>query len=97
MQAISQAIQEGSKVYLNRQYKTVSVVASVLFVVIGFTLGWLPAFGFLVGAGVSALAGYIGMNVAVRSNSKTTHAAGIGLKPSLSLAFRAILLKYPLI
>ena len=89
MQAISQAIQEGSKVYLNRQYKTVSVVASVLFVVIGFTLGWLPAFGFLVGAGVSALAGYIGMNVAVRSNSKTTHAAGIGLKPSLSLAFRA--------
>ena len=89
MQAISQAIQEGSKVYLNRQYKTVGAVAFVLFLVIGFSLGWLPAFGFLIGAGVSALAGYIGMNVAVRSNSKTTYAAGIGLRQSLSLAFRA--------
>ncbi|MCP6720159.1 MAG: sodium-translocating pyrophosphatase [Patescibacteria group bacterium] len=89
MQEISRAIQEGSKTYLNRQYRTVGVVALILFIIIGLVFGWLTSFGFLVGAGASALAGYIGMNVAVRSNSKTAHAAGVGLKPSLSLAFRA--------
>ena len=89
MEEISKAIQEGSSAYLNRQYKTIGVVAFILFIIIGFALGWLTAFGFLIGAGASALAGYIGMNVAVRSNSKTTSAAKKGLGPALILAFRA--------
>jgi K(+)-stimulated pyrophosphate-energized sodium pump len=89
MVAISQAIQEGSKAYLNRQYRTVGIVAAALFVIIGFGLGWTSAIGFLVGGALSALAGYIGMNVSVRSNSKTAEAAGKGLSPALSLAFKA--------
>ncbi|MEK7608156.1 MAG: sodium-translocating pyrophosphatase [Patescibacteria group bacterium] len=89
MQEISKAIQIGSSAYLNRQYKSVGVVALVLFFVIGLALGWTSAVGFIVGAAASALAGYIGMNVAVRSNAKTAEAAHHGLDASLSLAFRA--------
>lgn len=90
MVEIADAIKAGSKAYLNRQYKTVAYVAAVLFIVIGFSpLGWLSALGFLVGAVMSAIAGYIGMNVAVSSNSKTTEAARSGLSKALSLAFRA--------
>ncbi len=89
MQEISKAIQTGSTAYLNRQYKTVGIVAAILFVVIGLTLGRMMAFGFLVGAFASALAGYIGMNVSVRSNVKTAEAAKKGLAQSLSLAFKA--------
>src|SRR3989344_9701528 len=88
-QKISKAIQEGSAVYLNRQYKAVGIVALILFIVIGLALKWSTAFGFLIGAVASALAGYIGMNVAVRSNAKTTEAARSGLASALSLAFRA--------
>ncbi|MEK7149486.1 MAG: sodium-translocating pyrophosphatase [Patescibacteria group bacterium] len=89
MQEISKAIQEGSSAFLNRQYKTVAVVAAILFIIIGLTLGWTMSFGFLVGAFASALAGYIGMNVAVRANVKTAEAAKKGLAESLSLAFKA--------
>ncbi|MEK7077343.1 MAG: sodium/proton-translocating pyrophosphatase, partial [Patescibacteria group bacterium] len=89
MIAISRAIQEGSRAYLNRQYRTVAVVAVILFVTIGFVLDWSTAFGFLLGAVASAFAGYIGMNVSVRSNSKTTEAARSGLSAALRLAFRA--------
>ncbi len=89
MVAISKAIQVGSEAYLNRQYRTVAMVAVALFVVIGVGLGWLTAVGFLVGAITSAVAGYIGMGVAVRSNAKTTEAARRGLSAALSLAFRA--------
>ncbi len=91
MESISRAIMEGSRAYLNRQYKTAGIVALVLFLAIGFAppLGWTAAIGFLVGAGASALAGYLGMNVAVASNAKTTEAARKGLAPSLRLAFRA--------
>src|SRR3989344_4970563 len=71
MQAISKAIQEGSSAYLNRQYKTVAIVAAALLLIIFVTLGASTAIGFLIGAVTSAVAGYIGMNVAVRSNSKT--------------------------
>ncbi len=86
---ISRAIQSGSSAYLNRQYKTVSLVALILFLAIGFMLGWLTAAGFLVGAFASALAGYIGMNIAVRANAKTAEAAGKSLASALALAFRA--------
>ena len=72
---ISKAILQGSRAYLNRQYKTVAIVAVILFLIIGFALSWLTALGFFIGAAASALAGYIGMNVSVRSNSKTVAAA----------------------
>ena len=66
-----------------------AVVAAVLFLALGFLFDWTTALGFLLGAFTSALAGYIGMNVSVRSNSKTTEAARRGLSPALALAFRA--------
>ncbi len=89
MQQISKAIQEGSSAYLNRQSKTIGIVAAVLFVVIGFLLNWTIAIGFLIGAIFSGLAGYIGMIVAVRNNAKAAQAATQGLGASLSLAFKA--------
>ncbi len=90
MQEIAKAIQEGAEAYLNKQYRTIGVMAVILFFVIGFIpkLGWTMAFGFLVGAIFSALAGYIGMNVSIRANVRTTEAARDGIKSALSLAFK---------
>lgn len=89
MQDISRAIQEGSAAFLNRQYRSVGIVAAVLVLVIGFGLGWVTALGFFVGAFTSALAGYIGMHVSVRANARAAEAAHNGLEPSLQLAFKA--------
>ena len=89
MVEISRAIQEGSSAYLNRQYKSVAIVAAVLFLLINFGIGTTAALGFLIGAFASALAGYIGMGVAVSANTKTAEAARQGLGPALSLAFKA--------
>lgn len=90
MKAIASAIREGASAYLNRQYKTVWVAAAVLFLIIGFlpNLGWVTAFAFLVGAFLSAVAGYVGMNVSVRTNVRVAEAAKSGLKNALSVAFR---------
>jgi K(+)-stimulated pyrophosphate-energized sodium pump len=94
MQDIAKAIQEGASAYLNRQYRTVAVVAAVLFALLwgagAFSdkFGLLTAVGFLIGAGASSLAGYVGMVIAVRANVRTAQAAHQGMNAALTVAFR---------
>ena len=88
MRAIALAIQEGAGAYLKRQYMAVAAVALPVLIIIWWLLGSTTAVAFLVGAVASALAGFIGMSVAVRANVRTTEAAKSGLGPALGLAFK---------
>lgn len=94
MKNIAVAIQEGASAYLNRQYRSVGMVAGVMFLVLWLAGMWSEAFGlltavgFLVGAAASATAGYVGMVIAVRANVRTAQAASQGLDPALKVAFK---------
>src|SRR3989344_1417618 len=88
MRAVAAAIQEGARAYLVRQYKTVGIVALIIFAGVWFLLGQLTAVAFLIGAVASALAGFIGMSVAVRANVRTAEAAKSGLSGAMDLAFK---------
>ena len=89
MQEVANAIQIGAKAYLNRQYKTITIVGVVVLVIISFSFTILVGLGYLIGATLSGLAGYVGMLVSVQANVRTAEASRKGLAKGLSIAFKS--------
>src|SRR3954454_22429910 len=88
MQEISKAVQEGATAYLKSQYQIIGIVAVILAVVIAIALDIETAIGFLIGGTFSAAAGFIGMNVSVRANTRVAESARGGIPPALDIAFK---------
>ncbi len=88
MQEIASAISEGAMAYLNRQYRTIAIFTALIAPVLYYVLSWQTAVGFVAGAIMSALAGYIGMAISVEANVRTASAAKSGLESALAVAFR---------
>ena len=89
MQEIASAIQIGAKAYLNRQYKTIAIVGVVVLVIVSFSFSVLVGLGYLIGATLSGIAGYVGMLVSVQANVRTAEASRKGLASGLSVAFKS--------